>query len=110
MIHDTSNPKIPGAVDLVVRPGMRYGDARAGESVRVDAREARIQSVAETLWTAAEHAAHLASEEAARVMAADPTPAATPVGDAIREQLQAAWSEAAAKAPAAASGVEAAAG
>lgn len=79
------------AVEVVVRPRYRYGEAGPGEHVKVDEREMRILSSAETLCTPKEYKRLVGEAKAARKEAAKPEP--KPVDamrSAIASQLEAA--------------------
>lgn len=82
-------------LDLVVRPGRRYGDAVGGQVVRVDVREYERQPTRDTLYTVDEHAAAIQGAIARREAAA--APKTNPVGEAIRSQLERLWGSATAE-------------
>lgn len=82
-IYDYSNPDTSDLdkVVMVVRPGMRYGDARAGQFVKINREEAALGPTAETLETIAD-AEHRRAEEAVKA-AAPAMRRPQPVGDVI---------------------------
>lgn len=76
-------------LDLVVRPGRRYGAAVGGQIVRVDVGEYERQPTRDTLYTSEEHEQAIKAAIARREAAAAPKP--NPIGDAIRSQLDRLW-------------------
>lgn len=68
--HDYSTAGFGDKLELVVRPGNKYGDATEGDVVVIDARDYRGMSIKSALMTHAE-ADRLAEEERARRAAAE---------------------------------------
>lgn len=74
MATDYSTAGNRDTIEMVVRPGFKYGNSTAGEHVKIDKREMTIGSVAETLCTAKEYKQIMAAAKAAREKAETPPP------------------------------------
>lgn len=98
MTTDYSTTGNRDTIEMVVRPGFKFGNSPAGEHVKIDKRELSIGGVAETLCTAKEYKAMIAAAKAAKEKAAIPPPRDVDrVRDSIASQLSTAG-EAAARA------------
>lgn len=75
-------------VELVVRPGRRYGQAKGGELVLIDAAEYERGTTRDALCTVEEHERSKAAVAQAAAVQAAPKPAT----DSITQQLQRLWS------------------
>ncbi len=95
---DYSTPDLPEIekVVMVVKAGGRYGDAFAGQRVKIDRAELSRGPTAETLQAVIEYEAERASEETRKGAPAPRRPA--PVGDAIGAALDRMWKAAREKA------------